>query len=49
MVVTNRHSGEVSALVGGRDTDFAGLNRALDARRPIGSQVKPAVYRNNFV
>ncbi len=44
MVVTNRHSGEVSALVGGRDTQFAGLNRALDARRPIGSQVKPAVY-----
>ena len=44
MVVTNRHSGEVSALVGGRDTGYAGLNRALDARRPIGSQVKPAVY-----
>ncbi len=44
MVVTNRHSGEVSALVGGRDTNYAGLNRALDARRPIGSQVKPAVY-----
>ncbi len=44
MVVTNRHSGEVSALVGGRDTSYAGLNRALDARRPIGSQVKPAVY-----
>ena len=44
MVVTNRHSGEVSALVGGRDTNYAGLNRALDARRPIGSQIKPAVY-----
>ncbi|WP_024872717.1 penicillin-binding protein 1B [Tolumonas lignilytica] len=44
MVVTNRHSGEVSALVGGRDANYAGLNRALDARRPIGSQVKPAVY-----
>ena len=44
MVVTNRHTGEVSALVGGRDTEYAGLNRALDARRPIGSQVKPSVY-----
>ena len=44
MVVTNRHSGEVSALVGGRDTRICRLNRALDARRPIGSQVKPSVY-----
>lgn len=44
VVVSNRHSGEISALVGGRDANYAGLNRALDARRPIGSQVKPSVY-----
>jgi len=35
---------EVLALVGGRETGFAGFNRALDARRPIGSTIKPAVY-----
>jgi penicillin-binding protein 1B len=37
-------TGEVLALVGGRNTTLAGFNRALDARRPIGSLVKPFVY-----
>ena len=44
MVVTSRDSGEVLALVGGRDPQFAGFNRAVDARRPIGSLVKPFIY-----
>ncbi|HEY3699466.1 MAG TPA: penicillin-binding protein 1B [Spongiibacteraceae bacterium] len=44
MVVTDVVSGEVVALVGGREMHFAGFNRALDAVRPIGSLVKPAVY-----
>lgn len=44
MVVTDIVSGEVVALVGGRQMHFAGFNRALDAVRPIGSLVKPAVY-----
>ncbi|PSF12404.1 penicillin-binding protein 1B [Marinobacter fuscus] len=44
MVVTGKDTGEVLALVGGKDTDFAGFNRAVDARRPIGSLVKPFVY-----
>ncbi len=43
-VVTSVDGGEVLALVGGRDTGYAGFNRALDARRPIGSLVKPVVY-----
>jgi penicillin-binding protein 1B len=43
-VVTRPATGEVLALVGGADGSFDGFNRALDARRPIGSLVKPAVY-----
>ncbi|HMB72352.1 MAG TPA: transglycosylase domain-containing protein, partial [Gammaproteobacteria bacterium] len=41
LVVTTPHDAEVKALVGGRQPGF---NRALDARRPIGSLIKPAVY-----
>jgi penicillin-binding protein 1B len=44
IVVTNPQTGEVQAVVGGRKADYEGFNRALDARRPIGSLIKPAVY-----
>ncbi len=44
VVVTSTQHGEVLALVGGRETRFAGYNRALDAQRPIGSLAKPMVY-----
>lgn len=43
-VVTRFDTGEVAALVGGRKARYAGFNRALDARRPAGSLLKPAVY-----
>jgi penicillin-binding protein 1B len=44
VVVTDVHDGEVQALVGGRDPRFEGFNRALDAQRPVGSLLKPAIY-----
>lgn len=44
VVVTAKDTGEVLALVGGKDPRFAGFNRAVDARRPIGSLVKPFIY-----
>jgi penicillin-binding protein 1B len=43
-IVASPAEGEVLAVVGGRDSDYAGFNRALDAVRSIGSLVKPAVY-----
>jgi len=43
-IATAIDSGEVLALVGDRNPRMAGYNRVLDAVRPIGSLVKPAVY-----
>ena len=42
--MTATGTGEVLAVVGSRDPDDFGFNRALDAVRPIGSLAKPAVY-----
>ncbi|MEO8670434.1 MAG: penicillin-binding protein 1B [Tahibacter sp.] len=44
LLVTGAHDGEVQAVIGDRTPDEPGFNRALDARRPIGSLVKPFVY-----
>jgi len=44
LVVTRSEGGEVLAVSGDRRPRYAGFNRALDAVRPIGSLVKPAIY-----
>lgn len=44
MVVTQPETGEVLAVVGGSKPRYSGFNRALDAKRSIGSVVKPVVY-----
>ncbi len=44
MIVTGARDGEVQALIGARDAGDPGFDRALDARRPIGSLIKPFVY-----
>lgn len=44
LVAVNPQTSEVLAVVGGRRAGFEGYNRAIDARRPIGSLVKPVVY-----
>ncbi len=44
VVLTNTANAEVLALLGDRNPKYAGFNRALDASRPIGSLIKPAIY-----
>ena len=44
VLVARADNGEVLAVVGDRRAQARGFNRALDAKRPIGSLVKPAVY-----
>jgi penicillin-binding protein 1B len=44
LVLADTSSGEIRALVGDRDPDRPGFNRALNARRQVGSVIKPLVY-----
>ncbi|HEX5352770.1 MAG TPA: penicillin-binding protein 1B [Rhodanobacteraceae bacterium] len=44
VVVVEPETGDVLAMVGGRKTDRHGFNRAYDARRPVGSSLKPFYY-----
>src|SRR5262245_2123566 len=44
MVAMNAKTGEILAMVGGRDYAESQLNRATDARRQPGSVFKPFVY-----
>jgi len=44
IVVVEPQAGAIRALIGGNDYQTAPFNRALDARRPVGSIFKPVVY-----
>ena len=44
VVVVEPSTGDVLAMVGGRGSDTHGFNRAFDARRPVGSSLKPFYY-----
>ncbi|WP_119967957.1 penicillin-binding protein 1B [Shewanella japonica] len=44
MVVTDKYTNGIAAMVGDRVPSFDGFNRAVEIRRPIGSLVKPFVY-----
>ena len=44
LVALDPHTGEVRALVGGRDFIQSNYNRAIQARRQAGSAFKPFVY-----
>jgi penicillin-binding protein 1B len=44
LIVTDVHDGEVIAVVGSRSFAEPGFNRAVEAKRPVGSLLKPFVY-----
>jgi penicillin-binding protein 1B len=48
MVALDPHTGQVLAMVGGRDYAASQLNRATDAKRQPGSVFKPFVYAAAF-
>lgn len=43
VVVANYRSGQIKAIVEGKDANYAGFNRAFNAQRPIGSLIKPFI------
>jgi len=48
MIAIDIPTGEIRALVGGRNYDFSQFNRALNSKRQIGSLIKPFVYATAF-
>ncbi|TLD97856.1 PBP1A family penicillin-binding protein [Helicobacter jaachi] len=48
MVVTDTHTGDILAMVGGVDYTKSKFNRATQARRQLGSSIKPFIYQSAF-
>ncbi|WP_299732078.1 penicillin-binding protein 1B [uncultured Endozoicomonas sp.] len=44
MVISSAQTGDLLAVVGDKNAGYAGFNRAVEARRPVGSLLKPAIY-----
>ncbi len=49
IVVLRPDSGEIFAVVGSRNASVGTFNRAINARRPVGSLLKPFIYLSAFL
>ncbi len=49
IVVLRPDTGEILAVVGSRNAYVGTFNRALSARRPVGSLIKPFIYLSAFM
>lgn len=47
-LVTDARTGDIKAIIGSHQGSAGGFNRALDARRQIGSLIKPFIYLTAF-
>ena len=43
VIIRDSQTGDIHAVVGGRTQGSQGFNRALDARRQVGSMLKPVI------
>jgi penicillin-binding protein 1B len=48
VIMVDVPAGEIRALIGGRNYDQSQFNRAINAKRQIGSLIKPFVYATAF-
>lgn len=48
IVVTDTHTGDILAMVGGIDYAKSNFNRATQAKRQLGSSIKPFIYQAAF-
>jgi penicillin-binding protein 1B len=44
IIVSDRYNGDILAVVGDKDPDYDGFNRAIHAYRQTGSAIKPFIY-----
>ncbi len=49
IVVLRPDTGEILAVVGSRNSHVGTFNRAMTARRPVGSLIKPFIYLSAFM
>jgi len=48
VVITDTTNGNIRSIIGSSQGTYSGFNRALEAKRPIGSLIKPFIYSESL-